>query len=58
MNTIHFYWDYGTFVEEITDPYVCSVIVGCFMVNDTEPEHGIGEVFLSPASNNFFVTPC
>jgi len=55
--TVHFFWDYGLFVKEITDDATCRQIVGCFMVNDTDPDLGIGEIFLSPASNNFFVTP-
>lgn len=57
MNTIHFFWDYGLFVEEIDDNNLCAHIVGCYLDIDTDPDLGIGEIFLSPASNNFFVTP-
>lgn len=52
-----FYFDFGTYVTEITDTVLCAHVVRCYLEDETDWELGIGEVFLSPASNNFLVTP-
>ena len=47
--TVHFFWDYGLFVKEITDDKLCAAIVGCFLSQSTDLELGIGYVYLSHA---------
>ena len=65
QSSIKVYWDYGTWIEEITNTWLCCNAFLKYMVDrgmvdsdgDTFSELGLGNVFLSPASGNFFITP-
>ena len=55
-----FYWDYTLWVREITDEETILSLLTKYMVapkSDLFVDEGIGNVFYSEASNNFFVTP-
>jgi hypothetical protein len=51
------YLDYTNYVIEITEPSLCGNVVFCWLLSVTDEDLGIGNVFYSRASNNYFVTP-